>query len=90
MSAASEWWDDLPEEDKDAFDRIARDSILELDHCPRDLASIQELLAWQVLENDVLEAHADWQSRTKARYERLGIEWTVENINSRSHLWEHE
>jgi hypothetical protein len=91
MSAASDWFDALPPEKRAELDRIAQESILELPKMPRDLSCFQEILAWQQLENDVLTAHADWLARTKARFERLGIPWTVENLNRRySRLWEHE
>jgi hypothetical protein len=90
MSAANDWFEGLPPEQRESFDRMAQHSILQLPRCPRDLPIIQELIAWSQLENEVLEAHADWLARTKARFESRGVPWTVENLNHYSRLWGHE
>lgn len=91
MSSAAHWWDHLPPEDQERLDRIARESIIDgLQRMPRDYTAMLEILAWQQLEVDVLEAHTDWLARTKARFERNGWPWTVEELARRSHLWEHE
>jgi len=91
MSTFNDWFGNLPPEDQERLDGIARKSIIEgLERCPRDFAILQELLAWQHLEIEVLEAHAAWLSRTKARFERRGVEWTFENVNRWSRLWECE
>lgn len=49
-----------------------------------------EYIYWLELSNDVLEAFADWQSRTRKAFERRGIPWTIEQLQIRSHLWGHE
>jgi hypothetical protein len=90
MSAFNDWFEDLSPEEQERLHDIARRSILQLPRCPRDFAILQELLAWQQLEINVLESHADWLARTKARFERRGIKWTVENLNRLSRLGEVE
>jgi hypothetical protein len=84
------YWDKLPDEERERLDAIAQSSIMQLAAYPRDKGLVQQLLAWKVLENEVLKAHSDWLARTKARFERRGIEWTVENLNRWSRLWEVE
>lgn len=49
-----------------------------------------ELMAWQSLEADLLEAHTEWLSRVKARCEKSGREWTRENFLRIVQLREHE
>lgn len=63
-------------------------ALLEIINIQNDLSD--EYVYWLELSNDVLEAFADWQSRTKARFERRGIPWTVGELARRAHLWEHE
>jgi hypothetical protein len=57
---------------------------------PNGLQILLELLEWQRLEIDVLEAHGEWLARTKAKFEGRGIEWTTGNLNRYSWLWEVE
>jgi hypothetical protein len=90
MSTFSDYFGGLSAEEQEKLHQIARDSILELPRCPMDYAVLQEVLAWQRVEIDVMEAHGEWLSRTKARFERLGIPWTETEFQRRSHLWEHK
>lgn len=90
MSGA-QWWDHLAPEDQDMLDRIARKSIIDgLEHMPRDYETMLEILEWQRLEVDILEAHTFWLTRTKAMFERNGWPWTTDELLRRSHVWEHE
>ncbi|MGJ6124915.1 hypothetical protein QN239_20320 [Mycolicibacterium sp. Y3] len=50
----------------------------------------EEYTYWQRLYNEVLEAFADWQSRTRRTYVRNGWPWTTDELNRRSRLWGHE
>lgn len=49
-----------------------------------------EYIYWLQLSNDVYEAFAHWQSRTRRKFERNGWAWTTEELARRSRLWEHE
>jgi hypothetical protein len=90
MSAMHDWWASLTPERQEALNEIARESILQLDCYPMIYEVAAELLEWQQLELEVLDAHADWLARTKAKFERRGLEWTTENLNRYSRLWECE
>jgi hypothetical protein len=55
------WWPGLDPEYRDQLNRLARDSILELDCYPYSNAEVAaELVAWTRLEADIAEAHGDW------------------------------
>jgi hypothetical protein len=90
MGATSDYFDGLTPEDRDRLDTAARRCPLSLPKMPMDRLILQEVLAWQRLEIDVLDAHADWLARTKAKFERRGVEWTTDNLNRYSRLWELE
>lgn len=53
-------------------------------------SAMRELPLWQELEIEVLRAHTDWLSRTKAKFERNGWPWTTGELERRSRLWEVE
>jgi len=88
VSTLHDWWNNLDPEQQESLNRIAQDSILELERYPMNYDVQRELFAWQNLELEVMQAHADWLSRTKARFERLGIPWTANEFQRRSWLWE--
>ncbi|MGV9827004.1 hypothetical protein [Gordonia sp. NPDC003429] len=70
------FWFDLPQEQRDSLDQLAHESILELPRWPFWSPEIcAELLGWQRLEIDVLNAHNKWLERLKARAERRGRTW---------------
>lgn len=85
------WWWDLPQEQRDKMDAMARQSILELDCYPYSSAEVAaELLAWTTLEAEVAELHVEWLTNTKRKFERRGVDWTTENLRRYSRLWEVE
>ncbi|WP_158241009.1 hypothetical protein [Mycolicibacterium goodii] len=85
------WWWDLPQEQRDKMDAIARRSILRLDCYPYGNAEVAaELLAWVNLEAEVAEMHVEWLTRTRRKFERRGVPWTTENLERYSRLWEVE
>lgn len=91
MSAAHDWWMSLSQQERDHLNDIAQKVPLDLLVYPYwDVQAAAEVVAWLQLENDVLEAHGDWLSRTKARFERHGWPWTTGELMRRAHVWEHE
>ncbi|STZ43189.1 hypothetical protein [Mycolicibacterium gilvum] len=91
MSAAHDWWMGLSQQERDHLNDIAQQTPLGLLVYPYwDAKAAAEILAWLQLENDILQAHGDWLSRTKARFERNGWPWTTGELMRRAHLWEHE
>ena len=90
MSATSDYFDGLTPEDRERLDAAARRCPLSLPKMPMDVSVLRAVLAWQALEVDILEAHADWLARTKAKLERRGVEWTTGNLARYSRLWELE
>lgn len=90
MSAFSDYWGGLTPEQQERMHDAARNSILQLPRCPMDYDVVLEILAWQRVEIDVLEAHAAWLSRTRAKFERHGVDWTTTNVMRYSRLWEVE
>jgi hypothetical protein len=88
---ADDWFDQLPAEEQDRLDALAQNSILQLATYPRDYELVVQLLEWAKLENEILEAHGAWLSRTRALYEKRGWPWTTEELRRRSStVWEHE
>lgn len=90
MGAFTDYFNSLTPDEQEHLHSLARRSILELPRLPMDYAVLHELLEWQALEIDVLEAHADWLSRTEAKFERNGWPWTTGELMRRSRLWEVE
>ena len=88
MSATGDWFAKLPPEERHALDEIARNSVLQLPMCPPDYHVLEELLAWQQVEIDVMDAHADWLASIRAKFEHHGIEWTTGNLSAHPELWE--
>lgn len=85
------WWWDLPEEERERFNRIARESLLELDCYPYSSAEVAaELLAWTHLEIEVEEAHGNWLQKVKTSIERTGREYNRETFLWYCQLREHE
>lgn len=75
------WWWEMPEEERERFNRLARESILELDCYPYAVAEVAaELLAWTQLETEVAEAHAEWLQKVKTSIERAGREYNRETF----------
>lgn len=85
------WWWDLPEDERDRFNNMARESILELDCYPYSNAEVAaELLAWMQLEAEIAEAHGDWLTKVKRSIERTGREYNRGTFLRYCQLWEHE
>lgn len=85
------WWRRLPEDEREHFNKLARESILQLDCYPYSNAEVaSELLGWTRLESDVAEAHGEWLAKVKAAVERTGREWNRENFLRYCRLREHE
>lgn len=87
----SAWWWEMPEEQREMFDELARTSILELDCYPYSNAEVAaELLAWKQLEVEIAEQHGDWLRRVKRAIERSGREYNRESFLRYCRVWEHE
>lgn len=85
------WWWDLPRDQRDKMDAMARKSILNLEGYPYSSAEVAaELLAWTTLGAEVAEMHVEWLTRTKRKFERRGVPWTTSNLALYSRLWEVE
>jgi len=86
------YWARLDEDNKDQLRKVGL-RYLGMIHGIDDDGSIltdeaiAEITEYQNLENDILTAHAEWQSRTKTMFERLGIDWTTDNLNRWYRLW---
>lgn len=87
MGATSDWFDGLTTEQRERLDAAARRCPLSLPCMPMDHLILEEVLAWQAIEIDVLDAHSDWLTRTKNLFERRGVEWTTGNLARYSRLW---
>ncbi|WP_370501193.1 hypothetical protein NWT09_14100 [Mycolicibacterium sp. jd] len=88
MSGETEFFDQLPPREQQIL-RRAMWKYLRRNDDP-DLETLIELTYWQQLENDVLDAHITWLTRTKARFEAQGIPWTTGELMRRAHVWEQE
>lgn len=85
------WWWKLPEEEREHLNRLARESVLQLDCYPYSNAEVAaELVAWIRLEVDVVEAHAAWLEKVKRSIERTGRAYNRETFLRFCQLWEHE
>ncbi|CAN5303238.1 hypothetical protein BH11ACT6_BH11ACT6_53390 [soil metagenome] len=89
------YWVRMPEEEKMVFREMGARYLGFVDGIDDDgsiltYEAMYEIRELQLVETEVLEAHADWIARTKAKFETLGVEWTTENLNRYSRLWEHE
>lgn len=91
-----EFWSELPEPQRAKLRSIAMKyhdfvthplgndgSILSAESC-------MEVVAWQTLDAEVIEAHSDWLARTKAKFERRGWPWTTAELARRSQFGEPE
>ncbi|WP_156296382.1 hypothetical protein [Mycobacterium paragordonae] len=88
MTDEADYWAALPDEMRTKLSEIAW-RYLRMRVVP-DRETALELLAWQQLENEVLEAHNQWLEKVKTRIERSGLEWTRENLLRYCRLREHE
>ncbi|KRE31568.1 hypothetical protein ASG82_23825 [Mycobacterium sp. Soil538] len=85
------WWWALPGEQREDMNRLARESILELDGYPYSSAEVAaELVAWVRLEAEIMEAHGDWLEKVKRSIERTGREYNRETFLRYCELREHE
>lgn len=91
MSNPDTWWWSLPDEERERLNRLARESILELDCYPySSAAAAAELVEWSRLEADILEAHGAWLEKVRTSIERRGLEYNRSSFLRYCELREHE
>ena len=78
----------LPEAEKARLAELAW-KCLRIPSIP-DFATALEVLAWQRLEIEVTESHANWLEKVKATVERAGRPWTRDEFLRYCALREHE
>ncbi|MEN4449992.1 hypothetical protein [Mycobacterium sp. SM3041] len=89
------YWAQLPERMKEPLREVGLRFLGMVDGIGDDGSILTQeamvaVLKFQELERDILDAHGNWLSRTKSKFERLGIDWTTENLNRWSRLWDAE
>ena len=87
MSETSDYFARMTPEERERLDEAARRCPLNLPRMPIDRLVMEEVLAWQALEIDVLEMYTTWLELMSSRFESAGIDWTVDNLNRYSRLW---
>lgn len=91
----TDYFADLPDEDRAAIAELAAKYLPLIPGCEQlreipDETTLWQLIAWQRIEIEVLEAHADWLAKVKAAIERSGRQYTRENFLRYCALREHE
>ena len=76
MTAERDWWDACPAARRMEIRRAVWKYLGHSCDVP-DFDTLNEVLHWSKLENDVLEAHSAWLSNAKATVEAACWPWTV-------------